>query len=86
MPYALVVQPQLVSILDFHGNPTDVWVVEAPSWLAKFLSKSSLNEENQIEAEPQRNPFPMYYAPRSRANGMSFDLRMNQLHVSNVCH
>jgi len=86
MPYALVVQPQLVSILDFHGNPTDVWVVEAPSWLAKFLSESSLNEENQIEAEPQRDDFPLYYTPRSRANGMSFHLRVNEFHVNNVSH
>ncbi len=86
MPYALVVQPQLISILDFHGNPTDVWVVEAPSWLAKFLSESTLNEENQIEAEPQLNPFPLYCAPRSRSSGMSFHLGVNQLHVNNVCH
>ena len=84
MPYALVIQPQLVSILDFHGNPADVWVVEVPSWVAKFLSESSLDDENQIEAEPPRNPFSVYYAPRS--NDKSFHLRVNKFHVNNVSH
>ena len=86
MPYALVIQPQLVSILDFDGNPADVWVVEVPSWVAKFLSESSLDDENQIEAEPPRNPFSVYYAPRSRSNGKSVYLRVNKFHVNNVSH
>jgi len=88
MPYALVIQPQLVSILDFDGNPADVWVVEVPSWVAKFLRESSLDDENQIEAEPPppRNPFSVYYAPRSRSSGNSFHLRVNKFHVNNVCH
>ena len=86
MPYALVIQPQLVSILDFDGNPADVWVVEVPSWVAKFLSESSLDDENQIEAEPPRNPFSVYYAPRSRSNGMSFHLRVYKFHANNVSH
>jgi len=84
MPYALVIQPQPVHILDFDGNPADVWVVEVPSWLAKFLSESSLDEENQIK--PPRNPFSVCYAPRSRSNGMLFHLRVNKLHAINVCH
>ena len=71
----MLIQPKLVSILDFHGNPINVWVVEAPSWLAKFLSESSvLDEENLIEGGP----------PRSI--GMLFLLRVNPFQVHNVCH
>jgi hypothetical protein len=48
MSLAIFVSPKLVRILDPNSNPIDVWVVEFPFWLAKYLcEQKAQNERDQ---------------------------------------
>ena len=51
MSLACFVQPQLVRILDADLNPIDVWMVEFPYWLAKYLCDlKAQNSYQQVAA------------------------------------
>ncbi|XP_032777925.1 uncharacterized protein LOC116916707 [Daphnia magna] len=46
MSLAVFVTPKLVRILDPNSNLVDVWVVEFPFWLAKYLCDQRTHNEN----------------------------------------
>ncbi|XP_046447318.1 uncharacterized protein LOC124196342 isoform X2 [Daphnia pulex] len=46
MSLAIFVSPKLVRILDPNSNPIDVWVVEFPFWLAKYLCEQKAQNES----------------------------------------
>ncbi|XP_057370262.1 uncharacterized protein LOC130691346 [Daphnia carinata] len=46
MSLAVFVTPKLVRILDPNSNLVDVWVVEFPFWLAKYLCDQKTHNEN----------------------------------------
>ena len=72
MPFAVVITPKLVRLVDYDGNHADVWVAECPYWLAQYLCENARGEsdmmQQQMYLEDQQEttmspPFAVYYAP-----------------------
>jgi hypothetical protein len=62
MSLAIFVSPKLVSILDPNSNPIDVWVIEFPFWLAKYLcEQKAQNESDQQVDESFQSVSPVYH-------------------------
>lgn len=64
MSLAVFVTPKLVRISDPNSNPMDVWMVEFPFWLAKYLCDQKAHNENgqQLNAICQAAP-PTFHIP-----------------------
>jgi len=66
MSLAIFVSPKLVRVLDPNSNPIDVWVVEFPFWLAKYLCE----QKAQNEIDHQVNEVCQGLSPKYHSSGL----------------